>query len=450
MRICSFCGSQNGDDSHFCVECGKPLSQGSICPNCGGCLNDGDVFCQNCGKRLDGQTKTSSIESPKRICSNCGASLDKDDVYCPSCGKKHGEITPSIETDVENNACEVDKEIHSTASNTTKITEDSVSRKDILEIEEGYNPWKEYRIHIIGGILVALLLGGCWWYYKTSTDRVENDKAIQQESQKLALQREKEKLDSIENAQKEELLFLENFYKELEEYSDSEVLMSYIRKKVTDKALKTLKDEYDYDCEDGECLATWLFSYEAGTDLDSLYDRKIEPVAKNTFLVTSTWGYSDGSYSPSDYRVRLGVVKEGASYKIDKIVNVNEEERKKQAQNNARDSKQANSTNTVSQQDFNEELMKRVKEIQRIMGRINSIYNRFIMNGGTNQHMGVNAIATISDLRLEGEEYFDEIISLARKEGKQELIPGLRQEKKDFVDKAFRMESSINSIIYNL
>ncbi len=319
MRICSFCGSQNGDDSHFCVECGKPLSQGSICPNCGGCLNDGDVFCQNCGKRLDGQTKTSSIESPKRICSNCGASLDKDDVYCPSCGKKHGEITPSIETDVENNACEVDKEIHSTASNTTKITEDSVSRKDILEIEEGYNPWKEYRIHIIGGILVALLLGGCWWYYKTSTDRVENDKAIQQESQKLALQREKEKLDSIENAQKEELLFLENFYKELKEYSDSEVLKSYIRKKVTDKALKTLKDEYDYDCEDGECLATWLFSYEAGTDLDSLYDRKIEPVAKNTFLVTSTWGYSDGSYSPSNYRVRLGIVKDKSSYKINTI-----------------------------------------------------------------------------------------------------------------------------------
>ncbi len=366
------------------------------------------------------------------FCGNCGTELSDGAKFCPNCGEP---VLPS-KTD-NKNIIGVDNQVEGVGS-------------DRLDDEEGYNPWKEYRIHIVGCILVALLLGGCWWYYKTSMDRAESDKAIQQESQRLALQKEKEKMDSIEKAQKEELLFVENFYKELEEYSDYEVMTSIIRKNVTDKALKTLKDEYDYECEDDDCLATWIFFYEAGTDLDSLYDRKIELVSKNTFLVTSSWGYSYDSYGRSDYRVRLGVVKEGTSYKIDKIVNVNMEERKKQAQNNASGSKQANSTNTVSQQDFNEELMKRVKEIQRIMGRINSIYNRFIMNGGANQHMGVNAIATISDLRLEGEEYFDEIISLARKEGKQELIPGIRQEKKDFVDKAYRMESSINSIIYNL
>ena len=267
MKQCTFCGAQIPDDCRFCNKCGKPVPQGKICPNCGAGIADNDVFCSHCGKRLD---------------------------KLPS-------------------------------------THESAGENIVVVNDEIYNPWKEYRIHIVGGFLVALLLGGCWWYYKTSTDRVENDKAIQQESQRLALQKEKEKLDSIENAQKEELLFVENFYKELEEYSDSEVLVSYIRKNVTDKALQTLKDEYDYECEDGECLATWLFSYEAGTEMDSLCDRKIEPVSKNTFLVTSTWGYSEGNYRRSDYRVRLGIVKEGLSYKIDKIVNVNEEGRKKLA-----------------------------------------------------------------------------------------------------------------------
>lgn len=51
MKQCPNCGAQIADDSRFCAECGKEISQDTVCPHCGASMNDGDVFCQNCGKK---------------------------------------------------------------------------------------------------------------------------------------------------------------------------------------------------------------------------------------------------------------------------------------------------------------------------------------------------------------------------------------------------------------
>ena len=64
-------------------------------------------------------------------------------------------------------------------------------------------------------------------------------------------------------------------------------------------------------------------------DCNKLIERKIEQESENTFLVTNTWGYEENSSFKTVYKVRLGIVKEGGSYKIDTIINVNEEEQEK-------------------------------------------------------------------------------------------------------------------------
>ncbi len=131
--------------------------------------------------------------------------------------------------------------------------------------------------------------------------------------------------ESVNKSQQEEKEFLENFYKGLENISD-EGLESYIRKNVTSKALQTLRDEFPYDCDDGDCLATWLFSYQAGSDCGSeeVIKQDISWVEPSTYLVSITYKYGDND--TCEYRARIGLVKDGDTYKIDTIVNVLEEE----------------------------------------------------------------------------------------------------------------------------
>ena len=61
MKKCPNCGAQVNDDSLFCTECGKPISQGSVCPHCGASVNEGDAFCQNCGKSINGSPNEEGI-----------------------------------------------------------------------------------------------------------------------------------------------------------------------------------------------------------------------------------------------------------------------------------------------------------------------------------------------------------------------------------------------------
>lgn len=100
MEKCKFCGAEVPDGSNFCVECGKPVSQGNVCPHCGASVNDGDSFCQNCGKKIDGVQSTFPVESTPERCPHCGTPVSKDSVFCENCGKKidGNQLTPPIES----------------------------------------------------------------------------------------------------------------------------------------------------------------------------------------------------------------------------------------------------------------------------------------------------------------------------------------------------------------
>lgn len=111
--------------------------------------------------------------------------------------------------------------------------------------------------------------------------------------------------------------FLEQFYKGLD---DNGLDNNYVKKYITPKAAQFLKDNYDYDCMDGNCLAAWLFEYDTTADVGTLKERTIEEIDENTYKVTHHYvGTAEGDYL---YAVQLGLVQEGDSYKIDTIKTV--------------------------------------------------------------------------------------------------------------------------------
>lgn len=102
--------------------------------------------------------------------------------------------------------------------------------------------------------------------------------------------------------------FLESFYKGMEKSNDVD---SYVLKFITSNAKRILIEEYDYEC-DGDCLATWLFDSEAGSDTGPFVSRTINVKNEDNFLVVT-------KYVDAEYEVRLSVIKVGDSYKIDDI-----------------------------------------------------------------------------------------------------------------------------------
>ena len=116
--------------------------------------------------------------------------------------------------------------------------------------------------------------------------------------------------------------FLENFYQGLEEVFGGEEDYLYVNKYVTPEAKQFLIDQYDYDCE-GECMATWLFFYEGGGDVCCTSERTIEQVEGLSYRITNIY-YNEG-VKTYQYRVKLGLVNDGDSFKIDSIIKEGEE-----------------------------------------------------------------------------------------------------------------------------
>ncbi len=108
--------------------------------------------------------------------------------------------------------------------------------------------------------------------------------------------------------------FLEEFYNELDKNPYDE---NFIKKHITKDAKQWLIDHYDYDCNSGDCIATWLLTTDYTGDEGPTKELIIESVDENTYTVSITYDCSpNGDYK---YGLKLGLVKEGDSYKINTI-----------------------------------------------------------------------------------------------------------------------------------
>ena len=121
-------------------------------------------------------------------------------------------------------------------------------------------------------------------------------------------------LETTQKEMEEAKTFLESFYKGLDK---DQLNYAFVKKHTTRNAIKYLADNYEYDCDGGDCLATWIFLYEGGGDTGPLKKRTFEMIDEATCKVSQTYeGYDSKDYK---YIVKLGVVKDGDNYKIDTI-----------------------------------------------------------------------------------------------------------------------------------
>ena len=116
---------------------------------------------------------------------------------------------------------------------------------------------------------------------------------------------------SAVHAEGEGKAFLERFYQEGAEcWFDN----AFLKKHLTQNALKYLHDAYPYDDEAGDGLAMWLFYQEGGWDLGEFKEIKVDRLRENTYRVTCRSRFNDDTY---EYTVVFGLVKVGNAWKID-------------------------------------------------------------------------------------------------------------------------------------
>lgn len=122
-----------------------------------------------------------------------------------------------------------------------------------------------------------------------------------------------------ENAEDLGKVFLDNFYKSLEEVFVQDDAFLIIKEHLTPNAQQYLLDAYDYECPDNlTCAALWLFLYEGGADTAGNYTRTIEKIDDLTYRVVNNYHSEDDDFN-YNYSVKLGLVKEGDTYKIDSV-----------------------------------------------------------------------------------------------------------------------------------
>lgn len=221
-----------------------------------------------------------------KICSKCGAEMPSEAKFCTKCGQSFEKAAPKNHT------------------NKQKLNKKSL-----------------YALLAVFGILFLIIFGAMYYseYSERREARIAREKFVQDSIKRAEIAAEKERI----KIKKEEEIqarkdFILAFYKGL---MKSEYDYSYIKKFVTPKALQVLKDEYDFECEDGDCLAVWLFAYRPGTDQDysNVVSYKIFEQESNDYMVLIC--YNDSYYGEIRYSVTLTITKVGETYKIDNIKN---------------------------------------------------------------------------------------------------------------------------------
>jgi hypothetical protein len=232
------------------------------CSYCGAQMNDDSLFCTECGKPIPQGS----------VCPHCGASVNDGDSFCQSCGKSINE--PQSE---------------------------SSSYEPTINEEDKNNGFKKYLPYIIGAFVLLMIIGYC------SSNETSNNNNDAQVADSINVGVDNDNSEQEIQAKKD---FLEKFYNE-KNGREQDDEYAYIKKNVTANGLQNLKDLYDFEC-DGECLATWVFDYDSGSEIGDQKSRTITPQDENTFLVENKYEYAN-------YSVLLTVVKEDGVYKIDKI-----------------------------------------------------------------------------------------------------------------------------------
>lgn len=118
-----------------------------------------------------------------------------------------------------------------------------------------------------------------------------------------------------EVGQSEGMEYLKFFYWGMALSYNKDYLMAHI----TPRAKQYLMEQYDYECETGDCLAIWLFDHDKPLELGEMRSRVMEDLGNNMYRVTLYSDYEEDGYELYEYTIRIGLVKDEGIYKIDFI-----------------------------------------------------------------------------------------------------------------------------------
>lgn len=156
----------------------------------------------------------------------------------------------------------------------------------------------------IVGLLVVLTIGLCGGTACTSSVKTNADSTEVCLQDSFPLDTEKVLASTS---------FITDFYQGLEDTEDEE---TYICQNLTPNAIQWLKDMFDYDCPDDNCMAIYrLFSDYTG-DEGPRQDLLVQAVDNDTYNVTLVYDTPDGK---NEYGLQFGLIQDGETYKIDAI-----------------------------------------------------------------------------------------------------------------------------------
>ena len=105
--------------------------------------------------------------------------------------------------------------------------------------------------------------------------------------------------------------FLENFYEAGEGCGFDK---AFLKRHLTDRALQYLRDQFDYEDESGEAMATWLFYKYDTTDVGPMQDLTVDRIGERTYRVVCRSSHNDAVYR---YLLLFDLVKVDGQWKID-------------------------------------------------------------------------------------------------------------------------------------
>jgi len=281
------------------------------CYNCDTILEDDELFCHECGAKQeieDVEVKLEEQSVEEKFCVHCGKAIEPDSLFCPYCGKpQEEEETKSGEPQPKAEETEPDLEKPQKEKPNVKEelkAEESPKEEPKAEGEPVYNKEEKKKSKSWIWILLVLLIvgiGGSGWYFfskRSSSTEIMSDS--ENENVKADLEKK------IEDA----TAFVKEFYSHFQDET-------YLYNHLTRSALNRLRRDYPYNCEEGDCLATWVFlALPHGVDME-LEEGPVIPRHLLCFDVAFKYSYMlDGQKQYEDRSIRLYVIKEDGIYKI--------------------------------------------------------------------------------------------------------------------------------------
>lgn len=251
---CINCNTIVGSNAKFCTNCGKPLPKTKKCIQCGAFIKEEALFCTNCGTKQpvkEEKPKVEEVQQKNEVKTENPTPKKEEKTVVVETPKKEGKSIVS-EPKVKQPTQKVYVKVKS--SSEKKDKEPVISETKKKQDENDWDSILFFLKHKIKWSSILFII--C---FATITYLKMNKKSNKIEEYQQEYVSASSNVNAVLNDKEDDFepITLEEFYND---YVFGNKDFSRIANKVcTPRLLQYLKDAYEYECENGECYAMWLF-----------------------------------------------------------------------------------------------------------------------------------------------------------------------------------------------